>query len=145
MAVTLTRWDPFGELVELRTRLDHMFDGWLDGPERAWMPAIDVVREDTRLVVRADLPGIRPEDVNIEVEDDIVTISGEHRETIDENDAEYLRRERRYGYFHRSLPLPAGVDAKTIEAKTLDGVVVLTIPLPQETRQEAVKITPTAS
>jgi HSP20 family protein len=145
MAATLTRWDPLGELVELRTRLDRMFDGWLDGPERAWMPAIDVVREDGKLVVRADLPGIRPEDVKIEVENDIVTISGDHREAIDKTDAEYLRRERRYGYFHRSLPLPAGVDAKKIEAKTVDGVVVLTIPLPQEAKKEAVKITPTAS
>lgn len=79
MAETLTRWDPFAELGELRTHFDRMFDGWLDGRERAWRPAIDVVREDGHLVVHADLPGIESEEVKIEVEDDILTVSGDTR------------------------------------------------------------------
>ena len=145
MAETLTRWDPFAELGELRTRFDRMFDGWLDGRERAWTPAIDVVREDGHLVVRADLPGIKPEEVKIEVEDDILTVSGEHTESKEEKDSSYVRRERRYGSFRRSMALPGGVDAKKIEAKTHDGVVEVTIPLPTEAKQEPVTITPTAS
>ena len=99
MAGTLTRWDPFAELGELRSRFDRMFDEWLDGRERAWTPAIDVVRDDGHLVVRADLPGIKPEEVKIEVEDDILTISGEHEERTEEKDEDYVRRERRYGSF----------------------------------------------
>jgi HSP20 family protein len=86
MPGTLTRWDPFAELGELRSRFDRIFDELLDGRERAWTPAIDVVRDDCHLVVRADLPGIKPEEVKIEVEDDILTISGEHEERTDEND-----------------------------------------------------------
>ncbi len=145
MAGTLTRWEPFAELAELRSRFDRMFDEWLDGRERAWTPAIDVVREDGHLVVRADLPGIKPEEVKIEVEDEILTVSGEHQESTEEKDEHFVRRERRYGSFRRSMPLPAGVDPKKIEAKTHDGVVEVTIPLPKEAKKETITITPTAS
>jgi HSP20 family molecular chaperone IbpA len=93
MAGTLTRWDPFAELGELRTRFDRIVDDWLDGRERAWTPAIDVVREDGHLVVRADLPGIKPEEVKIEVEDDILTVSGEHEERKDQEEKNFVRRE----------------------------------------------------
>jgi HSP20 family protein len=145
MPGTLTRWDPFAELGELRSRFDRIFDEWLDGRERAWTPAIDVVREDGHLVVRADLPGIKPEEVKIEVEDDILTVSGEHQESKEEKDKHYMRRERRYGSFRRSMSLPAGVDARKIEAKTHDGVVEVTIPLPKEAKKETVAIKPTAA
>lgn len=145
MPGTLTRWDPFAELGELRSRLDRMFDESLDGREHAWTPAIDVVREDGHLVVRADLPGIKPEDVKIEVEDDILTVSGEHTESKEEKDENYVRRERRYGSFSRSMALPAGVDAEKIKANTHDGVVEVTIPLPKEAKKEPVRITPTAA
>jgi len=145
MAGTLTRWDPFAELGELRSRFDRMFDEWLDGRERAWTPAIDVVRDDGHLVVRADLPGIKPEEVKIEVDDDILTISGEHEERTDEKDDNYVRRERRYGSFARSMALPGGIDAKKITASTRDGVVEVTVPLPKEATKEPVRITPTVA
>jgi HSP20 family protein len=144
MAGTLTRWDPFGELSELRARFDRMFDQF-DGRERVWTPAIDVERDDGNLVIHADLPGIKPEEVRIDVEDDILTVSGEHQESKEEKDKNYVRRERRYGSFCRSMALPAGVDATKIEAKTHDGVVEVTIPLPKEAKKEAVTITPTAA
>jgi HSP20 family protein len=145
MPGTLTRWEPFAELGELRSRFDRRFDEWLEGREHAWTPAIDVVREDGHLVLRADLPGIKPEEVKIEVEDDILTVSGEHTESKEERDKHYVRRERRYGSFSRSMALPSGVDPKKIEAKTHDGVVEVTIPLPEEAKKEAVTITPTAA
>ncbi|HSC02327.1 MAG TPA: Hsp20/alpha crystallin family protein [Solirubrobacteraceae bacterium] len=145
MPGTLTRWDPFGELGEMRSRFDRLFDEWLGGHERAWTPAIDVVREDDHLVLRADLPGIKPEEVKLEVEDDILTVSGEHRESTEEKEKNYVRRERRYGSFSRSMTLPQGVDAKEIKATTHDGVVEVTIPLPKEAKKEPVRITPTAA
>ncbi len=146
MAGTLTRWDPFAELGELRSRFDRMFEEWLDGHERAWTPAIDVVREGDHLVLHADLPGIKPEEVKLEVEDDILTVSGEHRDDKEEKDKHYVRRERRYGSFSRSMALPQGVDAKKIKAKTHDGVVEVTIPLPtKEAKKEPVRISPTAA
>jgi len=145
MPGTLTRWEPFAELAELRSRFDRLFDDWLDGHERAWTPAIDVVRENDHLVLRADLPGIKPEEVKLEVEDDILTVSGEHRESKEEKDEHYVRRERRNGSFSRSLTLPVAVDAKKIKAKTHEGVVEVTIPLPKDATKETVNITPIAS
>ena len=145
MPGTLTRWEPFAELAELRSRFDRLFDDWLDGHERAWTPAIDVVRENDHLVLRADLPGIKPEEVKIEVEDDILTVSGEHQESKEEKDKDYVRRERRYGSFSRSMALPAGVDAEKIKAETHDGVVEVTIPLPKEAKKETVAIKPIAA
>jgi HSP20 family protein len=145
MAGTLTRWDPFAELGELRTRFDRMFDELTNGRERGWTPAIDVERDDGNLVVRADIPGIKPEEVKIEVEDDILTVSGEHEERKEKKDKHYMRRERCYGSFSRSMALPAGVDAKKIKAETHNGVVEVAIPLPKETKKETVTITPTAA
>ena len=145
MPGTLTRWEPFAELGEMRSRLDRLFDEWLDGRERAWTPAVDVLRENGNLVVRADIPGIKPEEVKIEVEDDILRVSGEHEERKQEKDKHYVRRERRYGSFYRSIELPRGVKAKDIKAKTHDGVVEVTIPIPEEGKKEIVTITPTAS
>jgi HSP20 family protein len=145
MPGALTRWEPFAELGELRSRFDRMFEQLIDGGEREWMPAIDVERDDGNLVVRADVPGIKPDEVKIEIDNDILTVSGQHEERKETKDKHFLRRERRYGSFSRSLALPAGVDAKKIKAKTHDGVVEVTVPLPKETKKETITITPTAA
>ena len=146
MPRALTRWEPFAELSELRTRLDRMFDEWpfFEGRVRPWMPAIDVVRDNGNLVVRADVPGIKPEEVKIEVEDDILTISGQHEEHTEEQHKHYVRHERRCGSFSRSIALPDDIDAKQIKATTHDGIVEVTVPLPKEARKETITITPTA-
>ena len=144
MPGTLMRWDPFAELGELRSRFDRLFDESLIGREHRWMPAIDVVRENGNLVVRADIPGVKPEEVKIEVDRDILTVMGEHEERKEEKDKHFVRRERRYGSFERSMALPPGVDAARITAKTHDGTLEVTIPLPEEAKKEPVEITPTA-
>jgi HSP20 family protein len=144
MPAALTRWEPFAELGELRSRLDRMF-GEVGGREGTWAPAIDVERDNGNLVVRADVPGIKPEEVKIEVEDDILTVSGSHEETREEKEKDYLRRERRYGSFSRSLALPAGVEAKKIKAKTHDGIVEVTVPLPKAPEKKKIEIKPTAA
>lgn len=145
MPGSLTRWEPFAELGELRGRFDRMFDDIFEGRERGWTPAVDVIRDDENLVVRADVPGIKPDEVKIEVENDILTVSGAHEERKEEKDKDFLRRERRYGSFSRSMALPAGVDAKKIKATTHDGVVEVTIPLPEEAKKGTVTITPSAA
>lgn len=144
MAPSIVRWDPFSELDELRSRMDRLFGG--DGPvgER-WVPAVDVVRENGSLVVRADLPGITPDEVTIEVDDGILTVAGSHEERSDTDEERYVRRERRRGAFSRSMVLPAGTDPQTITAHTADGVVEVTIPLPEAEKPSGkVTITPTA-
>jgi HSP20 family protein len=150
MPGTVTRWEPFAELGELRTRMDRMFDELWEGQGRAgvaprsWSPAIDVVHENGNLVLRADVPGIKPDEVKIEVQDDILTVSGSHEEKKEEKDKRFLRRERRFGSFARSMTLPTGVDPKQIKAKTHDGVVEVTIPLPKVAQPEKITIKPSA-
>jgi HSP20 family protein len=143
MPSTLTRWDPFAELAELRTRFERLFEDF-EGRDRAWTPDVDLVRDNGHLVLRADVPGIKPEEISIEVDDGMLTVSGKHEEAKEETDEHYVRRERRYGAFTRRLPLPDGVDPKKIKASTSNGVLEVTIPLPKEAaKQEKVKITPT--
>lgn len=143
MPGVLTRWEPFAELGELHSRLDRMLGE--HSRERAWTPAIDIVRDDGNLVIRADVPGIKPEELKIEVEDDVLTVSGDHEETTEEKKKDYLRRERRYGAFSRSLALPAGIDANSIKAKTDHGVVEVTIPLPRAAEKGKIEIKPSAA
>lgn len=132
---------PFTEVDELRDRVDNALDRWFSGT-RGWLPAIDIVRRDGELVLRADVPGMEPDDVTIEIEDGLLTISGEREEGDEGEDGKYLRRERRHGSFSRSLTLPAGVDPSRIEAKVKHGVAEVTIPVPTGSQKESVTITP---
>jgi HSP20 family protein len=144
MPRTLIRWDPFAEMAELRSRFDRLLEDFGTTHERAWMPAVDVVRDDGNLVLRADMPGIKPEEIEIEIREGYLTVSGEHEETTEEKEKHYVRRERRYGSFSRSVPLPEGVEAKKIKATTHDGVLEVTIPLPKQVAKEPITITPTS-
>ena len=144
MTHTITRWEPFAELAEMRSRFDRLLGDLADGHDREWMPAVDVVRDNGNLVVRAEVPGIKPEEIDIKVDDGMLTISGKHEEATEEKDKEYVRRERRYGAFSRTMALPEGVDPKKIKATTTDGVLEIKVPLPKEAASEPVTITPTA-
>ena len=146
MARAITRRRPFADFAELHTRLDRLFEDLVaEGERREWTPAVDVVREEAKIVVRADMPGIKPEEIKISVDDDILTISGEHEETKEEKDEQFVRRERRYGSFMRSIALPAGVDPEKIEATSKDGVLEVTVPTPVEAKKKTVEITPKAA
>ncbi len=145
MPGSVTRWDPFSDLSELRGGIDRVMNDWFDGRGRARMPEVDVVRDDGHLVVRADLPGIKPEEVKIEIENGMLTVSGHHEESSEEKRRHYLRRERRTGSFARSLPLPDGVEPADVTATTKDGVVEVTVPLPPTAPKEKITITPTAA
>jgi HSP20 family protein len=143
MARTITRWEPFAELADMRQRFDRLLGELGDG-EREWMPAIDMVRDDGNLVVRAEVPGVKPEEIEVKAEEGVLTISGKHEEAEEEKGKHFVRRERRYGAFSRTMALPDGVDPKKIKASTRDGVLEVTIPVPKEKAQEPVTITPTA-
>jgi HSP20 family protein len=145
MARTLARWDPFAEIADMRGRFDRLLDEFGPGRERGWSPAIDLSREEGRLVVRADVPGIKPEQIKIEIADNVLTLSGEHEETKEEKEKDFIRRERRYGAFSRSMTLPEGVDPSGVTAKTQEGVLEITIPLPVAAPKETVTITPSAA
>ncbi len=125
---SLTRWHPFSDLAELRERLDRALE---ERGDDLWAPRIDVVEEEERIVLRADLPGMTPEDVTIEVEDGVLTVSGTRTEEKEEKGKRFVRRERRSGSFSRSMTLPKGVDPRAIEASAEHGVLEVTIPVPE--------------
>lgn len=138
----LSQWRPLGELDDLRAELDRMFEG--DGEPRVWRMAVDVVEEDGKIVVRADVPGIKTEDVKIEVEDSTLTISAVHEESSEEKGERFTRRERRRGSFRRSMPLPEGVRIDDIVATTKDGVLEVTIPVTEHEPAKRIEVTPKA-
>ncbi|HWA55008.1 MAG TPA: Hsp20/alpha crystallin family protein [Solirubrobacterales bacterium] len=144
MATQMTVWRPLAEFGELRQRVEEMFHEAGIGGDGAWTPSVDVLRKNGNVILRADLPGIKPEEVKITIEDDVLTLSGEHTEVSEEEGDDYMRRERRCGSFSRSMTLPAGVKAEDIQSTTADGVLEVTIPLPKAEENKPVEISTTA-
>jgi HSP20 family protein len=133
--------DPFGLLREITSELDRVFDDsfWpsFHWPRRfaalrtaAWAPEIDVFEKNNRLITRVDLPGLKKDDVKIEVTDGYLAISGERKSEAEEKKDNYFRCEREYGSFYRAVPLPEGVRAEDITATFADGVLEVSVPLP---------------
>lgn len=143
--------EPFNLLRQMTSELDRMFDEpWTlfrwpsaevaspDAP--IWAPRVDVVTKDNKLVTRIDLPGMKKEDVLVEVEDGFLTLSGERKkETKEEKDNVY-REEREYGSFCRTVPLPKGVKADDVKATFNNGVLEVTVPLPAAAASNGRKI-----
>ena len=105
-----------------------------------WSPQVELFERGNNLVVRADLPGVKKEDLNIEVQDDVLTISGERHAELEENREGFYRSERSYGNFYRSIPLPTEVKADQVNASFRDGVLEVTLPSPKQEERKAKKI-----
>jgi HSP20 family protein len=143
----ITLWRPRTNLVSVGDSLDRFFDDWFYRPSRMW-PAtsltealpLDVYREDGNVVIKAEVPGVPSEDIDISVKDQVLTISGETRSEDEVKEENYLRRERRYGSFYRSLALPAEAEGDKAEATFEDGILTITVPVAAEPQPEAVKI-----
>jgi len=120
----ITRWDPFSEM----NRLQEQLFGASNGETRAFRPAVDIHEGEEAFTVHAELPGVSPEDVHVDVEKNVLTIRGERKLAKDEEKDGYRRVERFFGSFARSFSLPETVDADAIDAKLDGGVLELTIP-----------------
>lgn len=144
--MALIRWEPARELGSLQTEMNRLFSTFFDGagtpPDalRRWVPPMDLVEGDDHFVLRADLPGVRQEDVSVELEGDVLTISGERRIEHDAKEGGFVRLERATGGFRRMLTLPEGVDADAVTAAFSDGVLEIRIPKPAERRPRRVEI-----
>jgi HSP20 family protein len=142
MASGLIQWRPFAELEELRRRMDRVFEDMGNGSGHEWSLAIDMLERDDHYVLRANVPGLKLDEVKIEVEDDVLTVSAEHEESEEEKKESYVRRERRHGAFTRSVTLPKGVTADQVEATCREGVLEVSFPKPKQEERKAVEITP---
>jgi HSP20 family protein len=151
MATTLTRWDPFAEFATMRSLMDRVLErGFPRFPTAqvasdefgAGSLGVDVYETADQFVVKAAVAGVDPKDVDISVDDDVLTIKGESRQESETKDENYLRKELRFGSFERSLRLPPTVDADKAEAAFENGILKLTLPKKPEARSRTIKITP---
>lgn len=126
----------FGSAGRLAPRFDREFTGL----RSMWTPEVETFRRGDKLVVRADLPGLKKEDVKVQIEQDVLTIEGERSEESREEDDGYYRTERSYGHFYRAIPLPEGVDDKECDASFKDGVLEVTINAPKAVERKGRKI-----
>jgi HSP20 family protein len=125
--------------------IDRVFDAFFGQSEqgRRWVPPMDLVEAEDHFVLKADLPGLREGDVNIEVQDGTLTISGERKAEHEQREKGWYRIERAFGSFSRSLTLPDGVDPDGIQAKFSDGVLEVHIPKPEERKPRRIAISGT--
>jgi HSP20 family protein len=143
--MALIRWDPMRELDSLQGDMNRLFDRFFEGRapngvSRRWIPAMDLVETEDHLVLRGDLPGMTEDDVDIEIKDGVLTVSGERKADQEEKGEGYHRVERSFGRFSRSLSLPQGIDAERVEANFDNGVLEVRIPKPAEAKPTRVQI-----
>lgn len=147
MANKLSRWEPFQDMVTLREAMGRLFEESIVRPfEDSGLAAtggelaVDIYEKDDDLIVKASVPGISAEELDITVTGDVLSIKGETKAEEEVNDQNYHRREFRYGSFCRSVRLPVEVDSGKAEAVFKDGILTLTFPKPEEKKPKAIKI-----
>jgi len=147
--MALVRWEPVRELSSLQNEMNRVFNTFFDAPTpggnggtlRRWVPAMDLVETDDHFVLRADLPGLSEDDVDVTLENDVLTVSGQRKAETETREKGYYRVERASGSFRRSLSLPEGVDPDAIEANFDKGVLEVRIPKPEQRKPRKVAIT----
>ncbi len=147
--MAIERWHPFTDLMTLRQAMDRLFEDSFVRPSRALAgvdgvgdPALDVYQTPEEVVVKAALPGMNPEDVDIDITGDTLTIEGESKAEDEVKNEDYLYRERRYGAFSRSVVLPGGLKSDQAEATMDNGVLTLNIPKAEEVKPKAITVKP---
>lgn len=146
----LVKWEPFREMMSLRNAMDRLFEDSFVRPSRIWQDSgselipVDMYQTDNDVVVKASLPGFKPEEVDISISGDALTIKGEHKEEQETKDENYFRKELRYGSFNRVLPLPVQIKSDKAEAQFENGVLTLTLPKAEEVKPKQIKIKPKA-
>jgi HSP20 family protein len=126
--MAIIRWDPSREMTSLQGQVDRLVDSMWSGRQQSWVPAVDVFDERDAVVLKAELAGMKPDDIQIEVEDNVLTIKGERAFNEKVDDERYYRVERRFGSFQRSLALPQGVKADETQAAYEDGILEVRVP-----------------
>jgi HSP20 family protein len=143
--MALIRWEP----TPFATDFSRLFNSFFDTPTtapngsvaRRWIPAVDLAETEGDYVLKADLPGLTEKDVHIELENNLLTVSGERKVESEETRKGFHRVERSYGSFTRRLTLPEGVDADAIKATVTNGVLEVRIPKPEAVKPRKVEIT----
>jgi HSP20 family protein len=153
MAGELTTWRPLRELApfrefeRMRREMDRLWDSFFEGGSRRrteeggeWLPSLDVAETKNELVVKAEIPGMDPKDIDISLSDGVLTIKGEKRQEKEEKEADYHLVERSYGSFIRLVQLPKEVQSDKISASYKDGILKISLPKSEEAKKREIKI-----
>jgi HSP20 family protein len=149
-----SQWDPFTLMNSFRQEMDRFMDdlgfggnflspsmtGFGGGQMANWTPTTEIFERDNELVVRADLPGLTKDDIDLDIDDDQITIRGERKSEHEENREGFFRSERSYGRFIRSIPIPQGIDPEQAKANFRNGVLEITMPKPERPRGRKLEI-----
>ncbi len=133
-------WSPFREWDMPISRFFEDMWGDVDLPRKAWAPAVDLQETDQAYILKADLPGMKKEDISVSVEEGVVTLRGERNQEETKEDSGFHRVERRYGSFQRAFRIPGGVDAEKVAAHYRDGVLELTLPKRDEVKPKQIDV-----
>ena len=140
----LTRWEPMRDMMSLRDAMDRLFDDAFTRPISlsgvSAMPAIDMYQTNDDVVVKATLPGVKAEDVDITVTGETLTLRGEFKQEDEKKDTSYHIREQHYGSFERSILLPTDVKADKAKADFVDGILTVTMPIAEEVKPKSITI-----
>lgn len=146
---SLIRWEPLRDFVSLRDAMDRLFEDSFVTPQRGWLAplraadlAMDLYETNEEVVVKATLPGVKPEEVDITITGNTLTIRGESKQENEIKEENYIRRERRSGSFSRSVTLPGGLKSDKAEATFEDGVLTLKVPKSEEIKPKSIKVKP---
>ena len=148
--MTMMRWEPFRDLMSLRQAMDRLFEDSFVQPSRLWPGlgggdiALDVYQTANDVVIKAALPGVKPEQVDISVTGDTVTIKGEHKEEREVKEKDYLLKEHRSGSFSRTVTVPVPVQSDKAEATFENGVLTITLPKQEKVKPKQIKVKPKA-
>lgn len=145
--MALVRWEPFRELEDIQTRLNRMFGSSnmrLSGEQglafAEWAPAMDVEETDQEYLVKADLPDVKKDDVNVTIHDGVLTVEGERKQERDEATKRFHKIERAYGKFIRRFSLPSEVEAAKVQAEFKDGVLIVHLPKSAAAAPQAISV-----
>jgi HSP20 family protein len=149
--MAIVRWEPFRDLVSIQDRLNRVFDESLRGLSRpgeedwalggSWAPPVDIYEHEGNIVLKAELPGVDPKEVDVRLENNVLTLRGERKFGSEVTRENYHRVERSYGSFSRSFTLPAVVDQQHIKADFKDGVLQVTLPTREEAKPKQIQVT----
>ena len=139
--MAIIRWDPFREMTQVQNQFNRLVDQvWGGARQESWLPAGDVFDRKDADVLKAELAGMDPDDIETEGEDNVLTIKGERKSEEQVEDERYYRVERRFGSFQRSLALPQGVKAEDIQAGYEDGILTVTVPKVEEEKPKRIEV-----
>ena len=142
--MVLRKWDPFSDMQRMHQAMDRMWGGGYNQggePEmERWAVPLDVIEQGEDILVEASLPGVSPEEIDVSIEDNLLTIKGSTNSEEERNDGKYLIRERRFGAFHRSLRLPNTVDTDRAEPRYENGVLTIVLPKAESKKAKQLQV-----